>query len=334
MALLRATLRSLFLLVVLFSASLVGVVGQRATVVVPSATVPILQPRPPTSAPSADPPRLPPAPPSSEVEDPVPSATPVVVAPRPPVPSVVRPPPAISSNRELPAPSPAPIQSAPSSRLPVPTLPRTLPTPTATATSTPTDGVQDDQTVTRGSGGMPKALKSTLIIGGSMVGFVALCGLSVLGYHKVIKKESDDDDLPLTKRLTGTFNRVFHNSPNNHPDNGMGPYGKLGDTKSQPPPPLYAAYPTVGRKAGPGYIEEDVKPPYATYQPEYGISQPPPSSQAYSQPYGYEGGWQPATTIAYAPTNARYPPPPAQPRYGAPPTQARYPSPPNGFGPQ
>ncbi|TPX71393.1 hypothetical protein SpCBS45565_g01094 [Spizellomyces sp. 'palustris'] len=329
MALLRTTLRSLFILVVLLSASLVGVVGQRVTAITPSATVPILQPRPPTSAPSADPPRVSTAP-SSEVEDPVPSPTPVVVAPRP-VSSIVRP---ASSSRVLAAPTPASIQNAPSTRLPVPSLPRTLPTPSATATSTPTNGVQEDQSVTQGSGAMPKALKSTLIIGGSMVGFVAVCGLSVLGYHKVIKKESDDDDLPLTKRLTGTFNRVFHNSPTNHPNNGMGPYGKLDETKTQAPPPLYAAYPTLGRKAGPGYIEDDVKPPYATYQPEYGISQPPPSSQAYSQPYGYEGGWQPATTIAYAPTNARYPPPPAQPRYGPPPTQARYPSPPSGFGPQ
>ncbi|KAJ3184377.1 hypothetical protein HDU85_001682 [Gaertneriomyces sp. JEL0708] len=280
------------------------------------------QPGPPTRPPPA--PTQPPAQPAPPPQQP-PAVTVPPAAPQPSQP-VARPPTLIISPTAA-VPAPAPTNNP---RLPAqPTLSRP---PVLTATNgspaNPTQtGAAESQTEEE-EASVGKFLRPILIGVGSIVGTVVICGFGVLVYHKIFKRNSDDDDLTpppapsttisrVAKRMTGTFNRVFSSTRTAPAPMGPGVY------RSHTAPQMYGGAPSARgfaplKDAEMGYPYRAATHtgapsngyPHHQQQPRY----PPPAPSPL-----YHNGPQPPTSMPYATqppvTSAGYAPPPASMAY-------------------
>ncbi|KAJ3299688.1 hypothetical protein HK104_007616 [Borealophlyctis nickersoniae] len=108
--------------------------------------------------------------------------------------------------------------------------------------------------------------KGVFITIGVLVGLIILAAIAVMVYNKYIKGESDDDPLPLVKRLS-TFGRGV----------GAGSFRRMNSMNSMhrpvQAPPGFASYPTTGRAQGPGYVSHEGSYPRP----------PMPAKQAYQR---------------------------------------------------
>ncbi|KAI9001976.1 hypothetical protein BC832DRAFT_561876 [Gaertneriomyces semiglobifer] len=285
------------------------------------------QPAPPTRLPAPTQPPAQPAPPPPQQP---PAVTVPPAAPQLPTQPVARPPTLIVSPTAA-VPAPAPTNNP---RLPAqPSLSRP---PALTATNgspaNPTQtGSAESQKGDEEKGSVGKFLRPILIGVGAIVGTVVICGFGVLVYHKIFKRNSDEDDLtpppaPATtisrvaKRMTGTFNRVF-SSARTAPA-PMGPGGG-GVYRSHTAPQMYGGAPSARgfvhlKDAEMGYPYRAATHtgapsngyPHHQQQPRY----PPPAPSPL-----YHTGAQPPTSMPYATqppvTSAGYAPPPASMAY-------------------
>ncbi|KAI8905739.1 hypothetical protein DFJ77DRAFT_478828 [Powellomyces hirtus] len=301
----------------------------------PAPTPPPVVVRPPAPVPAPRPPVAAPTPVESAVPRfpvvpaPVVVGPPVVAVPAAPAtiraastPAVATLRPTLVVNNQIPAASPTLASAAEE------TIRMTAPVPT-------TGPAARAQNATSGGSGIDSgAMKSTLIIIGSLMGTILLCGISVLIYNKCIKKETDEDDgygiMPaVAKRVTGTFNRTFRQ--NTKRMSQVGPYAQFKDANPMhqqgPPPraelnniviPKFAQYNTIGRETGPGFVEVTSAPSTPTspaFHQSYSMSPAlyrQPSQRVYSPgAHSQRSSPQPllmSTPMSSPLTSAPYPP--------------------------
>ncbi|KAJ3157747.1 hypothetical protein HDU89_000125 [Geranomyces variabilis] len=120
-------------------------------------------------------------------------------------------------------------------------------------------------------------VRASIIVIGSLVASIVLCGVGVLVLNKCIRKENDDDDYPLAKRVTGTFNRTFRSSQRRstvYPAGaaGAGPYKQF---KDDAPSMSATTRPQLAGLAMPTYATYDTMGDRHQGPPGYGTSRPP-----------------------------------------------------------
>ncbi|KAI9093049.1 hypothetical protein DFS34DRAFT_631404 [Phlyctochytrium arcticum] len=274
----------------------------------------------------------------------VPRPTPLPSAPAPaPVPTVVAPPP-VAATPLPPTITPTPVvvqQPTPSTSrtLRTPSVPAATPTSPSTSKPNAPKGDAANKEESLSSGGMPKILKSALIGLGVIFGLVLLCAVGTLIYHKVIKREKEDDDQPFAQRVVATLTRskstakppvqlqVLENM-------GPGGYAKLEQDRQMYRQGAGSPFPSPGLMRSPTVINSPggMYPPppfdssadvYHMYADTLAHPQPPTQPQSYfphQQQHGQhpQGGINTSFTSS-AGSSTSHPRSPQFPTYDAPP---------------
>ncbi|KAJ3032452.1 hypothetical protein HDV00_007527 [Rhizophlyctis rosea] len=136
----------------------------------------------------------------------------------------------------------------------------------ASATLTPgsgTNSTTSSPSTSSDSGSFVDKNKRVFIVIGVLLGLIILAAVGVLIYHKCVKGETDDGDVPLHKRVM-SLGRA----------GGAGTAGRTNgnwNKMQEDGPAQFASYPTTSRHGdgGPGFIAEH-HDPYAQYGGGYG----------------------------------------------------------------